>query len=55
MIGPTSVIAELRKSTSEQQTRALRVVASRDDLTGLLNRKAFLEMAAEQLADRHKA
>jgi diguanylate cyclase (GGDEF)-like protein len=37
--------------SSEQQTRALRVVASRDDLTGLLNRKAFLEMAAEQLAD----
>jgi diguanylate cyclase (GGDEF)-like protein len=37
--------------SSEQQTRALRVVASRDDLTGLLNRKAFLELAAEQLAD----
>ncbi|MCQ6270628.1 GGDEF domain-containing protein [Pseudarthrobacter sp. R1] len=38
--------------SSEQQTRALRVVASRDDLTGLLNRKAFLDLAAEQLADR---
>ncbi|MGX5715919.1 diguanylate cyclase [Arthrobacter sp. MAHUQ-56] len=38
--------------SSEQQTRALRVVATRDDLTGLLNRKAFLELAAEQLADR---
>lgn len=38
--------------STEQQTRALRVVASRDDLTGLLNRKAFLELAAEQLADR---
>jgi diguanylate cyclase (GGDEF)-like protein len=37
--------------SSEQQTRALRVVASRDDLTGLLNRKAFLDLAAEQLAD----
>ncbi|WP_461173226.1 GGDEF domain-containing protein [Arthrobacter sp. Z1-9] len=38
--------------SSEQQTRALRVVASRDDLTGLLNRKAFMDLAAEQLADR---
>jgi len=38
--------------SSEQQTRALRVVASRDDLTGLLNRKAFLDLAAEQLTDR---
>lgn len=38
--------------STEQQTRALRVVASRDDLTGLLNRKAFLDLAAEQLADR---
>jgi diguanylate cyclase (GGDEF)-like protein len=38
--------------SSEQQTRALRVVASRDDLTGLLNRKAFLDLATEQLADR---
>ncbi|TLM88291.1 diguanylate cyclase [Pseudarthrobacter sp. NamE5] len=38
--------------SSEQQTRALRMVASRDDLTGLLNRKAFLNLAAEQLADR---
>ena len=38
--------------STEQQTRALRVVATRDDLTGLLNRKAFLELAAEQLADR---
>lgn len=35
--------------SSEQQTRALRVVASRDDLTGLLNRKAFMDTAAEQL------
>jgi diguanylate cyclase (GGDEF)-like protein len=26
-------------------------VATRDDLTGLLNRKAFLELAAEHLAD----
>lgn len=38
--------------SSEQQTRALRVVASRDDLTGLLNRKAFLDLAAEQISDR---
>lgn len=38
--------------SSEQQTRALRVVASRDDLTGLLNRKAFIDLAAELLADR---
>ncbi len=38
--------------SSEQQTRALRVVASRDDLTGLLNRKAFVDLAAELLADR---
>ena len=37
--------------SSEQQTRALRVVASRDDLTGLLNRKAFLDLAAELLSD----
>lgn len=37
--------------SSEQQTRALRMVATRDDLTGLLNRKAFLEIAAEHLAD----
>ncbi|WP_017200545.1 GGDEF domain-containing protein [Arthrobacter sp. M2012083] len=37
--------------SSEQQTRALRVLASRDDLTNLLNRKAFLELAAEHLAD----
>jgi diguanylate cyclase (GGDEF)-like protein len=37
--------------SSEQQTRALRVVASRDDLTGLLNRKAFLDLAGEQLTD----
>lgn len=41
--------------SSEQQTRALRVVASRDDLTGLLNRKAFLDLAAEQLADHDVA
>ena len=38
--------------SSEQQTRALRMVATRDDLTGLLNRKAFLDMAAELLGDR---
>jgi diguanylate cyclase (GGDEF)-like protein len=38
--------------SNEQQTRALRMVASRDDLTGLLNRKAFLDLAAGQLADR---
>jgi diguanylate cyclase (GGDEF)-like protein len=38
--------------SSEQQTRALRVVASRDDLTGLLNRKAFVDLAAELLSDR---
>ncbi|MDQ0925570.1 diguanylate cyclase (GGDEF)-like protein [Pseudarthrobacter sp. W1I19] len=38
--------------SSEQQTRALRVVATRDDLTGLLNRKAFLDLAAEHLTDR---
>jgi diguanylate cyclase (GGDEF)-like protein len=37
--------------SNEQQTRALRMVATRDDLTGLLNRKAFLDLAAEQLAD----
>ena len=38
--------------SSEQHTRALRMVASRDDLTGLLNRKTFLDRAAEQLLDR---
>ncbi|MBT2534105.1 GGDEF domain-containing protein [Arthrobacter sp. ISL-48] len=37
--------------STEQQTRALRMVATRDDLTGLLNRKAFLDLATEQLAD----
>jgi diguanylate cyclase (GGDEF)-like protein len=37
--------------STEQQTRALRAVATRDDLTGLLNRKAFLEVAAGQLSD----
>ncbi len=37
--------------TSEQQTRALRVVATRDGLTGLLNRKTFLELAAKEVAD----
>lgn len=35
--------------SSEQQTRALRMVATRDDLTGLLNRKAFLDLAAKLL------
>ncbi|WP_320537164.1 GGDEF domain-containing protein [Pseudarthrobacter sp. IC2-21] len=38
--------------STEQQTRALRMVASRDDLTGLLNRKAFLDLAAGLLKDR---
>ncbi|MDR7158393.1 GGDEF domain-containing protein [Arthrobacter sp. BE255] len=37
--------------SSEQQTRALRMVATRDDLTGLLNRKAFFDLASEHLAD----
>ncbi len=37
--------------SSEQQTRALRMVATRDDLTGLLNRKAFMDLASEHLAD----
>jgi diguanylate cyclase (GGDEF)-like protein len=38
--------------STEQQTRALRMVATRDDLTGLLNRKAFLDLAAGLLNDR---
>jgi diguanylate cyclase (GGDEF)-like protein len=38
--------------STEQQTRALRMVATRDDLTGLLNRKAFLDLATELLNDR---
>ena len=37
--------------SSEQQTRTLRMVATRDDLTGLLNRKAFFDLASEHLAD----
>ena len=37
--------------STEQQTRALRMVATRDDLTGLLNRKAFFDLASEHLAD----
>jgi diguanylate cyclase (GGDEF)-like protein len=37
--------------SSEQQTRTLRIVATRDDLTGLLNRKAFLDLAGEMLHD----
>jgi diguanylate cyclase (GGDEF)-like protein len=37
--------------SNEQQTRALRMVATRDDLTGLLNRKAFVEIAEEYLGD----
>ncbi|MFD5278338.1 diguanylate cyclase [Pseudarthrobacter sp. NPDC058362] len=41
--------------SSEQHTRALRLVASRDDLTGLLNRKAFLSLAAAQLGSRRAA
>lgn len=40
--------------STEQQTRALRTVATQDGLTGLLNRGAFLEAAAEEL-DRSKA
>jgi diguanylate cyclase (GGDEF)-like protein len=35
--------------SSEQQTRALRTVATRDSLTGLLNRAAFLELASDEL------
>lgn len=35
--------------STEQQTRALRTVASQDGLTGLLNRAALQDMAAEQL------
>lgn len=38
--------------SNEQHTRALRLVASRDDLTGLLNRKAFLSLAADRLRSR---
>jgi diguanylate cyclase (GGDEF)-like protein len=38
--------------STEQQTRALRMVATRDDLTGLLNRKGFLDLAAGLLTDR---
>lgn len=41
--------------SSEQHMRALRLVAFRDDLTGLLNRKAFLELAATQLRSRRAA
>lgn len=37
--------------SSEQQTRTLRMVATRDDLTGLLNRKTFLDLAAGFLKD----
>ncbi|MFE5837050.1 GGDEF domain-containing protein [Arthrobacter sp. NPDC056493] len=40
--------------STEQQTRALRTVATQDGLTGLLNRGAFLEAAAEEL-ERSKA
>lgn len=35
--------------STEQQTRALRTVATQDGLTGLLNRSAFLDRAAKQL------
>ncbi|WP_458782328.1 GGDEF domain-containing protein [Arthrobacter sp. D3-16] len=35
--------------STEQQTRALRIAATRDGLTGLLNRKAFLDLADRQL------
>lgn len=38
--------------SSEQHTRALRQVASRDDLTGLLNRKGFLSLAGYRLRSR---
>jgi diguanylate cyclase (GGDEF)-like protein len=37
--------------SSVQQTRTLRVVATNDNLTNLLNRKAFLDLAAEHFAD----
>lgn len=35
--------------STEQQTRALRAVARQDGLTGLLNRSAFIELAAVEL------
>jgi diguanylate cyclase (GGDEF)-like protein len=35
--------------SSEQQTRALRAVATQDGLTGLLNRAAFLDLASDEL------
>ncbi|MBT2594208.1 GGDEF domain-containing protein [Arthrobacter sp. ISL-72] len=35
--------------SSEQQTRALRAVATQDGLTGLLNRAAFVELASDEL------
>lgn len=35
--------------STEQQTRALHVAATRDDLTGLLNRRAFLDLAGSHL------
>lgn len=35
--------------STEQQTRALRTVARQDGLTGLLNRSAFIELAAAEL------
>jgi diguanylate cyclase (GGDEF)-like protein len=35
--------------SSEQQTRALRAVATQDGLTGLLNRSAFMELASDEL------
>ncbi|MCO4255128.1 GGDEF domain-containing protein [Pseudarthrobacter cellobiosi] len=38
--------------STEQQTRALHMVATRDDMTGLLNRKAFRDLAAALLKDR---
>ncbi|MET4591767.1 GGDEF domain-containing protein [Arthrobacter sp. 754] len=46
------VSSSMSALSNEQQTRTLRMVATRDDLTGLLNRKAFLDMAAELLRDR---
>lgn len=41
--------------STEQQTRALNVAATRDDLTGLLNRKAFFDLASRQLGTPAKA
>jgi diguanylate cyclase (GGDEF)-like protein len=40
--------------SNEQQTAALRVSATRDGLTGLLNRAEFLRLAAEEVATMHR-